>query len=356
MVARLKLQVATNGLVLAAACIGLGLLLLAGAGYVYATPGVEEQPPEQIDSFDIEVTLDDSAVVSESSPLYEQGDELRSQPVYFLNVTPEITFEATVDANDDREINITQELVLLERADRDGDSFWTRETVLAEDQTITTDGEHRMEATLNMRDLSVEQDEIASIIEAVSEPESELQLQTTYETESVAGESYEGTLSVSQTISFVPNAYWFEGDRTASDSEERFEDQPPVELSPNLLLVSLLTLFGLGLFVLSGVIVQQSDQYDPEELRIQVYSEEYAEWISDGELVVDPNKQYIYVNSLKDLVNIGIDADKRVIHDTELDAYVVVDSGLVYYYAREPTNIEMWANVGGTSNTGGGQS
>jgi len=55
------------------------------------------------------------------------------------------------------------------------------------------------------------------------------------------------------------------------------------------------------------------------------------------------------VNSLKDLVNIGIDADKRVIHDSDLDAYVVVDSGLVYYYAREPTNIELWANVGSSS-------
>jgi len=37
-----------------------------------------------------------------------------------------------------------------------------------------------------------------------------------------------------------------------------------------------------------------------------------------------------------------------VIHDRDLKAYVVVDNDLIYYFAREPTNIELWANVGGS--------
>ena len=353
MLTRLKLQIATNGAALAAGCVVVGLLLLAGAGYVYATPGVEEQPPEEVDSFDIEVELDDSAVVQEQSLLYDRGERLESKPVYFLNLTPEITMEAAVDASPDHDMTVSHELVLVEQADRDGTQFWSRETTLAETESTVTDGQQQLNATLDARDLSVRQDEISAVIEAVSSPSASLRLETTYETEPVGGEPYEGTLVVSSDIELSTNAVWFEDDRTASDSDERLVEQEPVRLSPNILLVILLALSGVGLLGAGGVVVSRQHEYDEHELRIEMYNQEYSEWISEGELVVDPNRQYVYVDSLKDLVNIGIDADKRVIHDTDLNAYVVVDSGLVYYYAREPTNIELWANVGGTGNSGG---
>lgn len=352
MLARLKLQVATNGAALAGICVIVGLLALAGAGYVYATPGVEEQPPQEVDSFEIEVELDDSTVITEDNALYEEGHELRSSPVYFLNFTPDITLEATVDGPADRELNVTHELLLLEQANRDGNEFWSRETTLAESQSLVTDGTKQTNASLNIQELAVRQDEIGQVIDSVSSPTAQLRLVTTYETEPVAGESYEGTLVVSGDISFVGNAVWIDGDRTASDSEERLAEQEPIELSPNVFLIVVLAVSGVGLLGLSGIVLRRSQTYDPEELRIEVYTDEYSEWISAGEFVVDPDRQYVYVNSLKDLVNIGIDADKRVIHDTDLDAYIVADSDLIYYYAREPTNIELWANVG----SGGNQS
>jgi hypothetical protein len=125
--------------------------------------------------------------------------------------------------------------------------------------------------------------------------------------------------------------------------------QEPIQQSPNMALVVALSVVGGGLLVTGGVIARKSSELDPHELRVAVFNQEYSEWISQGELVVDPDRQYVYVNSLEDLVNIGIDADKRVIHDTELQAYIVVDSGLIYYFARDPTNIELWANVGGST-------
>ena len=348
MLSRLKLQIATNGTALAAASLVVGLLLLAGAGYVYATPGVEQQPPEEVDSFEIEISLDDSAVVGEQTVLYDEGQQLESKPVYFQNITPQITLEATVEATPDRDIDLTHELVLREQAARDGVEFWSRERVLASSQSTVTDGHHQINASLDAQELTLRQSEVQSIIEAVSSPTSHLRLETTYETEPVAGEPYEGRLVVTNDINIVPNAIWFEGDQTASDSDERLVEQEPRTLSPNIALILLLVFSGTGLLGLSGVVLKRSQEYDEHDLRIQVYNEEYGEWISEGELVVDPDRQYVYVNSLKDLVNIGIDADKRVIHDTDLDAYIVVDSGLIYYYAREPTNIELWSNVGST--------
>jgi len=353
MLTRLKLQIATNGTALAAGCVVVGLLLLAGAGYVYATPGVEEQPPEEIDSFEIEVALDDSAVVQQDNLLYDRGERLQSKSVYFLNVTPEITMEAVVDTSPDHNVTVTHEIVLHEEAERGGSVFWDRETTLAATESTITDGQQQTNATLDARNLTVRQDEISSVIGGVSDPSASLRLETTYETEPVDGEPYEGTLVVTSDIDLGTNAVWFDDDRTAGDSEERLVEQEPVTLSPNMLLVILMVLSGVGLFVAGGVVVSRAGEYDEHELRIEMYSNEYSEWISEGELVVDPDRQYVYVDSLKDLVNIGIDADKRVIHDTELKAYVVVDSGLVYYYAREPTNIELWANVG---SSGGGQS
>ncbi|MEA1932802.1 MAG: DUF5305 family protein [Euryarchaeota archaeon] len=345
---RLKLRVANNGLALAAVCVIAGLLLFAAAGHVYTTPEVQQQEPVEVDNYDIQFSLSERAVVENENPLYETGEVLESKPAYFTNATPEITFVTAVSGSDDRNVSITQRFVLVEEATRDGEQLWSRERVLQTNEETFTDGQSRTNLSLDIEDLASDQTGIRSALGGIATPTTNLRLETTYRTESVEGRSYQGQLSLSLRFESTDNAYWFAGSRSVSDSETRLERPDPVQQPPNYLHVFLLSLGGVGLIGLAGVTIQKSNEYDPHELRIEMYNAEYSEWISEGELVVDPDRQYVYVNSLGDLVDIGIDADKRVIHDRDLKAYVVVDNDLIYYFAREPTNIELWANVGGS--------
>lgn len=349
MLARLKLHVSNHGTELAIACVVGALLLFAGAGQVYTTPQYEQQPEEEVDSYDINLEVIDSAIVQEDNPLYETGSRLESRPAYFANFTPELQLSAAVRGSDDRNVTLRQRLILREEATRDDSELWSRERLLASHSERMTDGDTRLNTTLDVEDIGNDQSDVRSVLDSLASLTTTLQIETTYETEPVEGESYQGELDLSLTFESTSNAYWLSGSRTASDSETRVTRPDPVRQPPNYTLVGLLAIAGVGLLGLAGVVVQKSRRYDPQQLRIDLYNEEYGEWISKGELVVDPDKRYVYVDSLGDLVDIGIDADKRVIHDTDLGAYVVVVDDLIYYFSREQTDIELWANVGSAS-------
>lgn len=345
---RLELQIAKNGVEFAAVCVIVGLLLFGMAGQVYSNPGVTQPSPEEVDSFDIDLSLSESAVVQNENPLYETGERIQ-KPVYFTNITPNLTLSVVVNTNSDRNVSIDQRLVLSEEATRSGSELWSRERVLATNEETISDGRSQTNITLDINNFARSQQNISQIISSVSSINTQFNLETTYETEPVDGRSYSGQLAFSFSPESTANAYWLSGSRSDSDSETRLSQPDPIQQPPNYRRTLMFVLGGIGMIVLGGGLVVKSRELDPHELQIEVYNQQYTEWISEGELVVDPDRQYVYVNSLGDLVDIGIDADKRVIHDTDLKAYVVVDDDLIYYFAREPTNIELWANVGSGS-------
>lgn len=44
-------------------------------------------------------------------------------------------------------------------------------------------------------------------------------------------------------------------------------------------------------------------------------------------------------------VDIAIDTNKRVIYDTDVEAYSVLDGEVVYYHAAEPQSVTSWLNT-----------
>ncbi|MFB6232633.1 MAG: DUF5305 family protein, partial [Haloarculaceae archaeon] len=110
-------------------------------------------------------------------------------------------------------------------------------------------------------------------------------------------------------------------------------------------LVGILTMLGLAAFAIGAVIARKVPDIDAAELRAEAEHEEYSEWISEGELVLDATNEYVYVSSVEDLVNVAIDTDKRVIHDSDLSVYTVTDGEVIYYYTAEPSDLERWANI-----------
>lgn len=345
MMSRLNLHIAANSVILIAVLVVLGLGLLTGAVYVYLTPPVADPPPEEQEVFEIDVALEDSAIVEDNTPLYSQGERLEGKSAYFLNASSTLTLEATVDVPDDRDVEVEQRLVLEERATRDERTFWSRERLLAAEGTTVTDGETQLEGTIDVVQLRGEQAEVESVIETVARPTAQLRLETSYELETDDGEEYEGELYLTPDLEITSNAYWIDGDRTVSEAETRTIERDPIEQSPDMGQVSVLTILGIALLLAAGIVARKSRELDVEELRLETAHAEYGEWISEGEVIVNSDSQYVYINSLEDLVNVGIDADKRVIYDPDLDVYTVADGNIVYYFAKDPTDLELWAHV-----------
>ncbi|MCQ4333675.1 DUF5305 domain-containing protein [Natronomonas sp. F2-12] len=342
---RVKHQVAVYGAVAGAVLVVLGIAAIAAGGYVYTNPPTEEIPPQETDVQEFSASIDHSAEVVETTPLYESGTTVENQPVYFTNATPDLRIVATANVPDDRPVNVSHELTLYREITFQETVFWDEQEMLAADRTVVEDGQLRIEAELDVRSVAARNAEIDGVLADVGSVTTGIRLRTTYETESTDGEPYEGELTTGSQIQITDRAYWFQSDFGASATESQTTAGSVREQPPNFTLVG--ALGGLGiLLVLGGIGLAywSSRTADVRDLEEQVYRARYDEWISEGDFPTDAGKQYVYINSLEDLVDIAIDTGKRVIHDPELEVYGVVDEDIVYYHASDPTTVDSWVN------------
>ena len=392
MLPRLKLQVAANSKQLTIGCLILGMVLLLGAGYVLLTPPVEEpadqpepQPPqpetEAFEAFFLDVALIDSAVVETpsreipptisgpSQRAYEEGEVLTRAPAYFYRYTPALTFNVTANTTRNVSVELTtrlvrQEEIVTDRGDDGGETVYTNNRLLMYRQDTVTDG-----WVTNRRAFDV-RTELEEPAEAVADDfpasttslNTQLRLTVDYRTEPINGKVYTGTLNVTPSLESNNDAYWLTGDQRVNVSKTQtrvIEPAPsvdegggqqtapsgPVRGEPNMQLVALLAILGLVAVASGGAIGAKAPQLDQEELRKEIAHNQYSEWISEGELLLDSDNEFVYVNSIEDLVNVGIDANKRVIYDPDLAVYTVSDGDVTYYYTTEPADLQRWAHL-----------
>jgi hypothetical protein len=342
---RVKHQVAVYGSVVGAVLVVLGIAAIAAGGYVYANPPTEEIPPQETDVREFSTTVDHSAEVVEETPLYEPDTTIENQPVYFINGTPELRLEATANVPDDRPVNVSHRLTLYREVAFQETVFWDEQETLAADRAVVEDGQLRAEAELDIPSIAARNAEVGGVVADLGSVTTGVRLRTTYETESAGGEPYEGELTTNSRLRVTEQAYWFESDFGASATESQTTEGTIREQPPNFTLVGALGGGGLVLILGGfGLAYWSSRTADVRDLEEQVYRARYDEWISEGDFPTDAGKQYVYINSLEDLVDIAIDTGKRVIHDPELEVYGVVDDDLVYYHASDPMTIDSWVN------------
>jgi hypothetical protein len=345
MLNRAKIQVAANRRTVLLLTLAAGVLAFAGAAYIYTHPPTVDQDPEVIERFNVSSELDHSATVTRESPLYPTGERLESQAAYFVNATPRLTLSGSVQTPGDRRSNITQRIILRERATRADSVFWNRERVLAMNQTIVNGKELEINASINVSALQQEQSRITSTIQAAGRPTTTILFEVQYRIPDSTGNMRSGTIAVQPTLRIVDNAFWLDGSLDARASETRATDPGVIEQDPQMGYVFGLSMLGVLLILGGSVVSTLSRRVDTEELQKQVQHEQYSEWISEGEIIVDPNSRYVYLDSIKDVINVGIDADKRIIYDPSLDVYTVADGDRVYYYTENPSDIEQWMDI-----------
>lgn len=352
--ARIKHQIATYGRSISLGFVIIGLVAMGGAGFVYTNPPVEEIPPTETDVQTFENSVDTSAVVVNGTGLFEEGEVLRNSPAYFTNATPTLRLSAVARVPANRPVTVRHRLVLRQ-------TVTVREQVLRErpieilgaGEATVEDGEYRVNASLDIPRLNRQVNQIRSEISAIGTLTVSLQLETTYATQSQPGvegvESipYEGSLNASSPITLTEQAYWINEEITASQTEQQRVGGGQRVGEPNILLVAGLGALGvLGLVLGIGVWIWSQREVDLYQLELEIDRSQYGEWISEGEFPARQGQQYVYINTLGDLVDVAIDTNKRVIYDADVETYSVIDGDLVYYHAADPTTVDSWLDLG----------
>jgi hypothetical protein len=326
---RSRLLLARHGKTVALSLAVVALVALVAAGLSIAAPGTTEVSEER-DRETVATDVGTSAVVTADDSLYGEGTTLEDKSRYLLSDTPELSIEVRTDAPDGTEL--THELVLVTTASADDETFWEdRETLLEE--THTVDGDPVSSGTeIDVRELSESVEETDERLSNVGNVELTLSLRTTYDTGTYTDEQTSAVL-----FELTDDAYWLDGS-LSEESEHSEVVVSEIEEEPDLLVGAGLALLGIVSGAGSAFAWRhREDAVDVGALTQQVHSRRHAEWISRGQIPMWMGKDYVRLDTLEDVVDVAIDTNQRVVHDTERDLHAVIQGDVVYYYSLAGT-------------------
>lgn len=335
---RLKRLLSSWGWLIALVLAVSSVAAFAGAWTVYTSPQIEtvtEQRNQQ--SFTSEVST--SAIVTGNTTLYTPGSRLVDMPVYLTGATPNVTLRVQTSTPEDRPTRVQHQLTLVFEATREGEPFFTRERPVVNLTQQTRNGTVSAAGTVNMSSVATEVAGIREEIGTVGTFQIRLQLRTAYRTN-----AYEGELTASTPIQLTEGSFWLSQPLADSASQSRTvtrEIRQPV----NLTLVGGLVGVGVLLLLGAGGMGVLWRRIEVEVAETELAHSQFEDWISSGEFPTGTDKKYISINTLEDLVDIAIDSNKRVVFDTSLEVYAVVDGDLVYYYSADPFSIDAWLDT-----------
>lgn len=339
---RPKYVLVEYGAVIAAVLAIAGVAALGGA-WMASQPSTSTQ---QVTVFQdsISTTTDESAVVTGNIPLegISKGDTLRNRNRYLLGPAPNLTLTVNTSTPEGRVVNVTHRLVVRYQATVSGGGTLGQNTTVLINETTTTNGTFSTSETINPESIQAERNRINSELGNAVDVSADLLLDVTYEVDGDV--SYAGSMSASAPVVVSGESYYIDGDLSGSQTEQRTETHTTeVPADPiNYMGLGLVGLLALG--GAAGSVLLRRD-IDAEEIRTQIYRDRYEEWISRGEIPTGTDKRYVRIDELEDIVDIGIDSNKRVIWNDDYDIYAVVDDDIIYYYTAGPADIGDWLNV-----------
>jgi hypothetical protein len=336
---RPKYVLVEYGAVIAVVFALVGVAALAGA-WTAAQP---ETTTEQVPVYEegVSTTTDESAIVTGNTTLYDDGETLRNSPVYLFKASPNLTLAVNTTLDADRPATVTHRLRLRYRAVREDTTFWQNTTTYI-NESRTTNGTVSTTETLDVRSIRKRADQFASELGAAGDVTVDLLIDVSYDVREPP--QYSGSMTTSAPLVLNSGSYYVDGDLSASQTEQQMETRT-TESSPDPLSYLGLGVVGvLALAAAAGSVLVRRD-IDAEAIRTRIYRNRYEEWISRGEIPTGTNKRYVRIDELEDIVDIGIDSNKRVIWNEEYDIYAVVDGDLVYYYTAGSAEIGDWLNV-----------
>lgn len=319
-----------------------------GGWATYATHAAPETTTEQrVDSsWNAAGDFEHGATVTENNSVYPLGTTLTNRSVYFHRIAPELngSFDFAYGASEGGELDVAVDLYAEHRAveERDGEEtvVWRRTRPLAE---TTADAVRPGETTtvpfaVDVRELRNETDRIENELGGTRGEAEVLVRADVRVTGTVNGEEVNRTLGYSLPVQFDGGAYRIEGETaereefasTSAVAVERTRSPVASLGAPLTFLASLIGIGALASVRRRGTLIGDDER---EVLAYRDDRSEFDEWISTMSLPdrIDdlPRAE---AESLADLANFAIDADRGVVHDPDRGEYLVLRDGTVYAY------------------------
>lgn len=312
--------------------VGLVLLALVSgaiAGLSYADSGGTYSVTEQTDVQSFELSVTDSAVVTNETRLWATGTRLTDHPAYLTDASPNLTLTTSLDVPSGTAVEVRSRTVLVVEAIVDGERFWIRNRTLATARQRVTDGRFTTDVTLSIPALL---DRLATVRKATDDT-AEVVARVRSVVRYDSG-TYRGRLASQAAVQPDPTVYevgtFDPASRTHSTPvtrrRQRENSGPPMR---SLIggAVAVLALVGA---VFSGYRARDLD--NPAGIRRDLERSRFSEWISEGKVPAQDVEATVWMTNLTDLVDVAIDTDKRVVHDPSRDVYVVLDGDVAYVY------------------------
>lgn len=325
-VPRVKLAIADHGRVIAAVLVAIGLVAMAGAAWTLTHPATVEVS-ESGDPRTVGADVETRAVVTGNTSLWERGTTLEDRAVYPLESAPALTLAVTTSVPAKQPVVVSQELTLVYRASRDGEVFWRESRRLLAEERSVESGQLESTATVDVPRLREELATINEELTGLGRATAALRLNVSYRAPGIAG-----SLSKTAPLSISESGYWLGGSLDAENTHESsttrtIRKPPDTDMALGLMLVGVVALGGAA-----AVGYASRRRLERPAIAEELERERYREWISTGQLGRYVAGQDVAMASLKDLVDVAIDSNNRVVHDRERDLFAVVANGAVYYY------------------------
>ncbi|MFC7199757.1 DUF5305 family protein [Halospeciosus flavus] len=327
---RLRYLLAKRGPALVATFLAVGILLLAGAGAVYANPPTTEIT-DHTDRQTVSTEISAAAMVTGNTSLYERGTTLHDQPVYLLTAAPHANITVATTLPTDVSGTAEHDAELVYTARRGGETFWQHTEPLTVTTTSSATGTVST-MTLSMPDIQEQLAAYQSEFGRAATTDVALRVSSQY----TVGQ-YDGGSTNAYSLTFSDRWYGIETDTVSKTHSTPVTHTRTLPLDSHLPFQ--LPLVGGIVFVVVGIVTgvttRRLDAVPEDELADELHHTRYGEWISTGRLPAPTTASTVRMESLEALVDVAIDSGKRVVYDPSVGRYAVLDGDVQYQYEPE---------------------
>ena len=334
----------------------LVLTALVGGWLTYTThvdPGTHVETRTSV-VFERTVGFDHGATVSRQNSVFPMGARLADREVYFTAIAPVLdgSVVVTYDSPYGDSVELTTRLTLVTRSvARRGDAetvYWSVSEPLAAPSTVTVaPGETvRTRFAVNVSEVAERADTVRDELGSSPGRTEALVVADLRFAGRVGGQRVD--TPVDYVLRIEPGGGTYEviepeGGTEAVRVTEREvveNDYGPVRSAgaPALLVVPLVAV-GLLLYGRWTGRLSVSER-EREALAFAASRSEFDEWITAGRVPGELDEPVVRTDSLEGLVDVAIDTNERVIHDTRTDRYVVLDDPVTYVFERSHASEE----------------
>lgn len=324
----------------------LGLLAGAVAYQTYAHPGVEVEERTVVD-WEERTSLSHQAEVQRPNMVFEQGQTLSDRQTYFTHLSPELEgiYEYSYSAGGGGELDTESTAMLrLRSVDTEGGIYWERTEPLDETKTegLSPDEVATLPVTVNVTDITAD---VERTQESLGSSIGTTEIAVVFDTRvtgTVAGEPVANAHQDTLTILTGGMAYQVESNGLGQQSHERTETtESEVVYGPFRSYGPVGVVFASFTVIAALAATNYRGRLGPSEAEVAAFNrrqhrDAFDDWISTGTVPEEAlTGSRIDINSLKDLVDVAIDTDKRVLEDSAREAFYVLAGGRYYTYAPD---------------------